>query len=105
MKLRPLHDWAVIQPKEAQEKTASGIVIPDVAKEKPQEGIIIAIGEGRYTEELDKKTGKVIEKKFVPTVLKPGDCILYERFGETRLKIDGEELVLVREENILGTLE
>lgn len=104
MKMRPLHDWALIQPKAEMEKTAGGIIIPDTAKEKPQEGKVLAIGGGHLKEERDKK-GKVIEKKFVPTVVKPGDHVMYEKYGVTKVDVNGEELVLVREENILGRFE
>ncbi len=104
MKIRPLQDWALIRPKGEAEKSAGGIIIPDVAKEKPQEGEVLAIGGGHYKEEEDKK-GKVIEKKFVPTVIKPGDRVMYEKYGVTKIEIDGEDLVLVREENILGRFQ
>ena len=104
MKIRPLHDWALIRPKSEKERSAGGIIIPEVAKEKPQEGEVLAIGEGHYKEEHDKK-GKVIEKKFVQTVVKPGDHVLYEKYGVTKVDVDGEELVLVREESILGRFQ
>jgi len=101
MKLRPINDWALIRPRSEPEKTAGGIIIPDVAKEKPQEGEVLSIGGGRYKEEEDQK-GKVIDRKFVPTVVKPGDRVLYEKYGGTKVEIGGEEFVLVREDNILG---
>ena len=103
MKIKPLHDWAVIRPKEAEERTAGGIVIPDTAKEKPSEGEVLAIGTGKFVEEKDKK-GKVKEKKFVKTVLKPGDHILYEKYSGTKIGVNNEELVMVREEDVLGLL-
>ncbi|MEK6684329.1 MAG: co-chaperone GroES [Nitrospirota bacterium] len=104
MKIRPLNDWALIRPRSEKEKTAGGIIIPDVAKERPSEGEVLAIGEGHYKEEQDKK-GKVIDKKFVPTVVKTGDRVLYEKYGVTKVELDGEELVLVREESILGRFQ
>ena len=104
MKIRPLNDWALIRPASEKEKTRSGIIIPDVAKEKPHEGEVLAIGQGRYKEEPEGK-GKVIEKKFIPTVVKPGDHVLYEKYGVTNVEIDGEELVLVHEDNILGWIK
>lgn len=104
MKIKPLQDWAVIRPSEPNEKTAGGIVIPDVAKEKPQEGEVLAIGEGRFKEKKDKK-GKVIEKTFVKTVLKPGDRVLYEKYGVRRIPLEGEEFTMVREEDVLGRFE
>jgi chaperonin GroES len=104
MKLRPINDWALIRPRPEPEKTAGGIFIPDVAKEKPQEGDVLSIGGGHFKEEEDKK-GKVIDRKFVPTVVKPGDRVLYEKYGVTKVEIGGEELVLVREDNILGFVQ
>ncbi len=103
MKIKPLHDWALIRPKEAEEKTAGGILIPDTAKEKPSEGEVLAIGTGKLVEEKDKK-GKVKEKKFVKTVLKAGDYVLYEKYSATKVDLNDQEMVLVREEDILGVL-
>jgi len=104
MKIKPLHDWAVIRPKEAEERTAGGIVVPDTAKEKPSEGEVLAIGTGKFVEEKDKK-GKVIkEKEFIQTVLKPGDHVLYEKYSATKVNFNNEELVMVREEDVLGLL-
>ncbi len=103
-KIKPLHDWALIEPSEADEKSAGGIYLPDVAKERPHEGKVIAIGQGRMKEEKDKE-GKIKEKKFVPTTLKPGAHILYEKYMERKVELDGKEYVMVREEDILGTLD
>jgi len=103
MKIKPLHDWAVVRPKDAEEKTAGGIFVPDTAKEKPSEGEVLAIGTGKFVEEKDKK-GKVKEKKFVNTVLKPGDHVLYEKYSATKVGVNDEELVMVREEDVLGLL-
>ncbi len=107
MKVQPLHDWAVIHPSEAAEKTAGGLYIPDTAKDKPQEGIVEAIGPGAFEEEKrrKKKGEKEKEKKerrFVPTVVKPGDHVVYGRYAGQTYNIDGEERVLVRERDILG---
>ncbi len=107
MKFRPLHDWAVIRPTEARERTISGLIIPDTAKEKPQEGEILSIGEGRWTEEKDahgKSKEKTKEKNFVKTTLKPGTRVIYEKYAGRKLELNGEELVLVREDDILGQL-
>ena len=101
MNIKPLHDWAVIRPKEADEKTTGGIVIPDSARERSERGEVLAIGKGHYKEERDKK-GKIIDKKFVSTEVKPGDEVLYEKYGVTHVELDGEDLVMVREDNILG---
>jgi chaperonin GroES len=95
----------VIRPAEAATKTAGGIIIPDTAKEKPQEGIVEAIGPGAFEEEkLDKKKGEKKERRFIPTTVKPGDTVLYERYAGQAHSIEGEDLVLVREKNILGIL-
>jgi chaperonin GroES len=106
MNLRPLHDWAVIVPSEAETKTAGGIFIPDTAKEKPAEGVVEAIGPGALEEEKHgkKKTEEKKERKFIPTTVKPGDRILYEEYAGQKITIDNKERVLVREKNILGTL-
>ena len=103
MKVKPLQDWVVIRPQEADEKSAGGIIIPDVAKEKPERGEVLAVGEGKNVEEKDAK-GKVKEKKFVKTTLKEGDQILYEKYAARKIELDNEELVLVREEDVLGLI-
>jgi chaperonin GroES len=105
MKLQPLNDWAVIKPAAAEEKSAGGIIIPDTAQEKPQEGVVEAIGPGAYEEEKseDKKKDKK-ERQFVPTSVKPGERVLYQRYAGTTYTIGAEELVLVREKDILGIL-
>ncbi len=105
MNVTPLHDWAVIRPSGADEVTAGGIVIPDTAKEKPQEGVVVVIGPGAYEEEkFGKKKAEKKERRFIPTTVKPGDRVLYERFAGQTYTINGEELILVRERNILGIL-
>ncbi len=103
MKVKPLQDWVVIRPQEADEKSVGGIIIPDVAKEKPERGEVLAVGEGKNVEEKDAK-GKVKEKKFVKTTLKEGDQILYEKYAARKIELDNEELVLVREEDVLGLI-
>lgn len=110
MKIRPLHDWAVIKQSSSEERTAGGLYIPDTAKEKPQQGEVIAIGEGRwkFKDEDTFRSGKKKnseEKIFVKTTLKPGDKILYEKYAGSKVTINGEELVMVREENVLGILD
>jgi len=107
MGLKPLHDWALIRPAAAEDRTAGGIIIPDTAKGKPQEGVILAIGEGRYTEPDEhahkgKKSSQ--EKTFVKTTLKPGDRVIYEKYAGRNIDMDGEELILVREEDVLGQM-
>jgi len=96
MKLKPLQDWAVIQRVEPEEKTASGIIIPDSAKDKPTEGVVLAIGPGKY--EIEKGKEKEKKKKFIPTVLKPGQRIMYGKYSAREIELDGETIALVREE-------
>jgi chaperonin GroES len=105
MQIKPLNDWAVVIPSEAEERTAGGLYIPDSAKEKPAEGTVETIGPGALEEESwkDKKEkGKKKERKFIPTTVKPGERILYERFAGTNISIGGIDRVLVRERSILG---
>jgi chaperonin GroES len=108
MKIKPLNDWAVIVPSEAMTRTAGGIIIPETAKEKPAEGTVEAIGPGALEEEKweekKKEKGKRKERKFIPTSVKPGERIMYDRFAGQKIDINGEERVLVREKNILGIL-
>lgn len=105
MKLKPLNDWAVIRPTDAAEKTAGGLYIPDSAKEKPQEGVVEAIGPGAYEEEkFDKKKKDKKDRRFIPSSVKPGELVLYERYAGQTYTIGGEDLVLVRERDILGIL-
>jgi chaperonin GroES len=105
MGIQPLQDWALIEPSEAKEKTTGGLFIPDTAKEKPVEGKVLAVGKGRWEmleKKKDYKPKKKEEKVFRPTVLKPGDQVLYEKYGTTEVDLDGKELVLVRESDVLG---
>jgi len=105
MKLRPMHDWAVILPSTGEEMTAGGLYIPDTAKTKPQEGVVEAVGPGAYEAEKHgkkKEAGKT--RKFIPTTVKPGDHVIYERYAGQTYKINGEERILVRERDILGIL-
>ena len=108
MGMQPLQDWALIEPSEAKGKTGGGLFIPDTAKEKPVEGTVLAVGKGRW-EIPEEKSGRRVKKKqekeekiFRPTVLKPGDHVLYEKYGTTEVDLDGKELVLVRESEVLG---
>ena len=105
MGIQPLHDWALIEPSESKDKTAGGLFIPDTAKEKPVEGKVLAVGRGRWETPEKKRGGKSKKKEeqvFNPTVLKPGDQVLYEQYGTTKVDLDGKELVLVRESDVLG---
>jgi chaperonin GroES len=103
MKIKPLNDWVVIQTAEAEEKTAGGIIIPEVAKEKPQWGTVVSAGPGAY--EAEKEKGKEKEKKFVATVVKPGDRVLYERYMAKEFDLEGGKVIMVREASILGRFE
>lgn len=95
MKIRPLQDRVIVRRLEEEEKTKGGIIIPDTAKEKPQEGKVIAVGKGKITE----------EGKLIPLDVKVGDKILFGKYGGTEIKVEGEELLIMREEDILGIIE
>jgi len=106
MAFKPLHDWALIRPSTAGERTAGGIIIPETAKEKPQEGTIVSIGDGRWKEsEGGKGKSSGGEKTFIKTTLKPGARVIYEKYAGRKVDLNGEELVMVREEEILGQME
>ncbi|MDD5195148.1 MAG: co-chaperone GroES [Candidatus Omnitrophica bacterium] len=94
MKIKPLGERVVIKPSEGLEKTKGGIVLPDTAKEKPQEGEIIAVGEGKKTD----------EGKLIPLTLKVGNKVLYGKYSGTEITIDGEEYLIVKEEDVLAIL-
>ena len=93
-KFRPLHDRVVVRRIEADNKTAGGIIIPDTAKEKPQEGQIVAVGPG----------GRDESGKLIPIDLKVGDRVLFGKWSGTEVKIDGEELLIMKESDIMGIL-
>ncbi len=94
MKFRPLHDRVVVRRVESEEKTKGGIIIPDTAKEKPQEGEVLAVGPGARDE-----TGKL-----VPLDVKVGDRVLFGKWSGTEVKIDGEDLLIMKESDIMGVL-
>ncbi|MFZ5689662.1 MAG: co-chaperone GroES [Pseudomonadota bacterium] len=95
MKFRPLHDRVVVKRIESDEKTAGGIIIPDTAKEKPQQGEVIAVGPGGRDE-----TGKLI-----PIDVKKGDVVLFGKWSGTEVKIDGVEYLIMKESDIMGVME
>ena len=95
MNFRPLHDRVVVRRLEADEKTAGGIIIPDTAKEKPMEGEVIAVGPGARDE----------AGKLVPLDVKDGDRILFGKWSGTEVKLDGEELLIMKESDIMGIIE
>jgi len=94
MKLKPLGDRVIVLPKESEEVTSSGIVIPDTAKEKPQEGEVVAVGPGR-----------IEEGKRIPMDVKVGDKIIYSKYGGTEVKINNKEHLILRESDILAIIE
>jgi chaperonin GroES len=94
MNFRPLHDRVLVERIEAEEKTAGGIIIPDTAKEKPQEGKVVAVGPGAKSED-----GKV-----TPLDVKAGDRILFGKWSGTEVKIDGKDLLIMKESDILGII-
>ena len=95
MKFRPLHDRVVVKRIDAEEKTRGGIIIPDTAKEKPQEGEVVAVGPGARDE-----AGKLIALD-----LNPGDRVLFGKWSGTEVKIDGEDLLIMKESDIMGIVE
>ena len=94
MKFRPLHDRVVVRRVESEERTAGGIIIPDTAKEKPQEGEIIAVGPG----------GRDESGKLIPIDVQVGDRVLFGKWSGTEVKIDGQELLIMKESDIMGVL-
>ena len=95
MKIRPLQDRIIVKRIAEEEKTKGGIIIPDTAKEKPQEGKVVAVGKGKANED-----GKV-----TPLDVKAGDKVLFGKYAGTEIKIDGEEHLIMREDDILGVIE
>jgi chaperonin GroES len=95
MDIRPLHDRIIVERLEEETKTAGGLIIPDTAKEKPQQGKVIAVGKGKKTED-----GKVL-----PLDVKVGDKILFGKYAGTEIKIEGKEFLMMREDDVLGVVE
>jgi chaperonin GroES len=93
-RMRPLHDRVIVKRIEEEERTKGGIIIPDTAKEKPQEGRVVAVGPGRTDD------GRVIKLD-----VKAGDRILFSKYAGTEVKLDGEEHIIMREDDILGVIE
>jgi chaperonin GroES len=92
--IKPLEDRILVRPEEGEETTASGIVIPDTAKEKPQEGTVLAVGEGKRSD-----TGDLI-----PMDVKEGDKVIYSKYGGTEIKVDGEELLILSARDVLAII-
>ncbi|MGO8868095.1 MAG: co-chaperone GroES [Alphaproteobacteria bacterium] len=95
MKFRPLHDRVAVRRLEQEERSAGGIIIPDTAKEKPMEGEVVAVGPGGRNEKGER----------VPLDVKPGDRILFGKWSGTEIKMDGEELLIMKESDVMGIIE
>ncbi len=95
MNLKPLGDRLVVEPKEREERTASGIILPETAKEKPQEGKVLAVGPGRRDE----------EGKRIPMDVKKGDMVLYAKYAGTEVKLDDKKLLILKESDILALVK
>ena len=96
MKLKPLGDRLIVKAIEEEATTASGIVLPDTAKEKPQKGKVIAVGDGRWDDEGEKR---------IPLDVSEGEEVLYSKYGGTEIKVDGEDLLVLRETDVLAKVE
>lgn len=95
MALKPLHDRIIVRPAQAEETTKGGIIIPDTAKEKPMQGEIIAIGQGKQAE----------DGKITPLQVKIGDKVLYGKYAGTEVTVDGEELLIMRESDVFAIID
>ena len=93
MNLKPLGDRLIVQAIEEEETTASGIVLPDTAKEKPQRGKVLAVGDGKWDEDGDKR---------IPLDVSKGDEVLYSKYGGTEVEVEGEDLLVLRESDVLA---
>ena len=93
MKLKPLGDRLIVQALEEEETTASGIVLPDTAKEKPQRGKVVAVGEGKWDEDGEKR---------IPLDVGEGDEVLYSKYGGTEITVEGDDLLVLRESDVLA---
>ncbi len=96
MKIQPLHDRVIVKRVEDEETTKGGIIIPDTAKEKPMEGVVVAVGSGKTVEEGEKK---------IPLEVKKGDRVLFSKYAGTEIKIDGEDHLIMKEEDIIAIVK
>jgi chaperonin GroES len=96
MNLKPLDDRIVVKPNEAEERTASGLVIPDTAKEKPQQGTVLAVGPGRWSDD---------EGEHFHLDIKVGDTVLYSKYGGTEVTVDGDDLLILTSRDVLAIVE
>jgi chaperonin GroES len=95
MKLKPLGDRLIVQPLDEEETTASGIVLPDTAKEKPQKGKVLAVGDGAKNDEGNR----------IPLDVSEGETVLYSKYGGTEVKVDGDDLLVLRESDVLAVVQ
>jgi chaperonin GroES len=95
MKLKPLGDRLIVKPLDEEETTASGIVLPDTAKEKPQKGEVLAVGDGARNDDGNR----------VPLDVSEGDTVLYSKYGGTEVKVDGDDLLVLRESDVLAVVQ
>ncbi len=95
MKLKPLGDRLIVKPSDEEETTASGIVLPDTAKEKPQKGQVVAVGDGKWDEDGEKR---------IPLDVAEGDEVLYSKYGGTEVTVEGDDLLVLRESDVLAKL-
>ena len=96
MKLKPLGNRLIVSPIDEEETTASGIVLPDTAKEKPQRGKVLAVGDGKWDDGGDKR---------VPLDVSEGDEVLYSKYGGTEIKVEGDDLLVLREDDVLAVVQ
>ena len=96
MKLKPLGDRLIVKPSDEEETTASGIVLPDTAKEKPQKGKVVAVGDGKWDEDGEKR---------IPLDVAEGDEVLYSKYGGTEITVEDDELLVLRESDVLAKVE
>jgi chaperonin GroES len=96
MKLKPLGDRLIVKPLDEEETTASGIGLPDTAKEKPQKGEVLAVGDGRWDEDGEKR---------IPLDVSEGDTVLYSKYGGTEVKVEGDDLLVLRESDVLAVVQ
>ncbi|HEX8103114.1 MAG TPA: co-chaperone GroES [Solirubrobacteraceae bacterium] len=96
MNLKPLGDRLIVKALDEEQTTASGLVLPDTAKEKPQKGKVIAVGDGRYDDDGEKR---------IPLDVSEGDEVLYSKYGGTEIKVDGEDLLVLRESDVLAKVQ
>jgi chaperonin GroES len=96
MNLKPLGDRLIVKPLDEEETTVSGIVLPDTAKEKPQKGEVLAVGDGRWDDDGEKR---------IPLDVSEGDTVLYSKYGGTEVKVEGDDLLVLRESDVLAVVQ